>query len=352
MAAEAYARSVGKSTAELTDFERRAAFANAVLEEGERKFSKINLDVNPYTKLLASIRDLSQTALEFVNKGLAPIVGYLSNSPTALGLAIAGLGAILVKQALPALGEFKSGLASTAEAANALAVQKAEDAGRARLAIDADILSKVESMADDKVAAVDAAEQKIQQLEASGLNKRSAAYKLLQKDIIDVTEADIALVESKARAAEKSGDTQRAAAYREVTSAVREQISAEEDLISTRTQLASQLQRDAEGMTTYGMTVRAAQQAQDAATRANIVSNAAYNGSLIGTTAAMTLLRAEMNAAGIATNTFAGRLLIARGYLAALGGMVSTFMAALGPVMMIITALTAAFALNIFITAW
>jgi hypothetical protein len=345
MAAEAYAKSVGKSTSELTDFERRAAFANAVLAEGERKFSSINLDVNPYTKLLASIKDLAQVSLEFVNKGLAPIVSYLSNSPTALGVAIAALGSILVKQALPAIGEFKAGLASAAEGANQLAIQKAEDAGKARLAIDADILKKVESMADDKVAAVDAAEQKIQALEASNINKRSAAYKLLQKDIADVTDADISAVEARAKAAEKSGDLQRATAYREVTSAVMEHKKAEDDLIVTKQQLSKQLEKDATSMTTYGMTVRAAEQAQTAATKANIVSNAAYNGSLIGTTAAMAMMRTEMQAAGIATNTFSGKLLLARGALMAFAGQVSTLMAALGPIMLIITGISLAFSL-------
>ena len=344
-AAEDYAKSVGKSVTELTDFEKRAAFANAVLTEGEKKFGQINLDVNPYTKLLASIKDLAQASLEFINKGLAPIVSYLSNSPTALGVAIAALGTVLIKQALPALGEFKAGLASTADKANQLSVQKAQDAAKARLAIDANILTKVEAMADYKVAAVDAAEQKIQALEASGINKKSAAYKLLQKDIADVTKADIAAVEARAKAAENAGDTKRAAAYRAVTSAVLEHKQAEEDLILTKKNLSTQLEKDAAGMTTYGMTVRAAEKAQTAATRAGIISNAAYNGSLIGVTASMTLMRAEMQLAGIATNTFAGGLLLARGALAAVGGMVSTVMAAFGPLMLIITAVSLVFSL-------
>jgi len=344
-AAEDYAKNVGKSVTELTDFERRAAFANAVLAEGEAKFSQIKLDVNPYTKLLASIKDLAQVSLEFINKGLAPIVSYLSNSPTALGVAIAALGTVLVKQALPALGEFKAGLASTADRANQLSLQKAQDASKARLAIDADILNKVEALADDKVAAVDAAERKIQVIEASGLNKRSAAYKLLQKDITEVTQADIDAVEKRAKIAEKAGDIKSASAYREVTSAVLEQKKAEEDLVITKQNLSKQLEKDASGMTTYGMTVRAAEKAQTAATNASIVSNTAYNGSLIGVRASMTLMRAEMQAAGIATNTFAGKLLLARGALAAVGGAVSTAMSAFGPLMLIITAASLAFSL-------
>jgi len=344
-AAEEYAKSVGKSVNELTDFERRASFANAVLAEGEAKFSSIKLDVNPYTALLANIKDLAQVSLEFINKGLAPIIGYLNNSPTALGIAIAGIGAILVKQALPALGEFKAGLASAADSATQLSVQKAQDASKARLAIDANMLSKVEAMADDKVAAVDAAEQKIQALEASGLSKKSAAYKLLQKDIADVTQADIDGVEQRARAAESVGDTKRAALYRETTAAVIEHKKAEEDLVTTRQTLSKQLEKDAQGMTVYGMTVQAAEKAQSAATKANILSNAAYNGSLIGVSGSLALMRSEMLAAGIATNTLSGKLMLARGALVAFGGAAGTVMAALNPVLLIITAVSFAFSL-------
>jgi hypothetical protein len=59
----------------------------------------------------------------------------------------------------------------------------------------------------------------------------------------------------------------------------------------------------------------------------------------------MTLMRAEMQAAGIATNTFAGRLLLARGALVAVGGAIATAMSALNPILLIITAVSLAFSL-------
>lgn len=43
-AVTAYAKKVNKATSELTQFERQMAFANAVLEEGERKFNEIKID--------------------------------------------------------------------------------------------------------------------------------------------------------------------------------------------------------------------------------------------------------------------------------------------------------------------
>ncbi len=104
---EAYARQLGKSVSALTDFEKKQAFANAVLEEGERKFNSIKLDVNPYSKIAASMTNIAQIALELVNKGLTPILNILSASPTALAIAMAGLATILLKQALPAIGMFR-----------------------------------------------------------------------------------------------------------------------------------------------------------------------------------------------------------------------------------------------------
>ena len=121
---EAYARQLGKSVSALTDFEKKQAFANAVLEEGERKFGNIQIDANPYSKLLASMTNVAQTGLELVNKVLTPILNVLSSNPTALAAVMAGLGGILLKQAIPALGQFKKSLEDAAIFAN----KKAQEA--------------------------------------------------------------------------------------------------------------------------------------------------------------------------------------------------------------------------------
>ena len=107
---EKYARELGKSVSALTDFEKKQAFANAVLEEGERKFSSINIDTNPYTQLSASLANVAQTGLELVNTVLGPLASSLAKSPTALGLALTGIAGILLKQAIPALGQYRKGI--------------------------------------------------------------------------------------------------------------------------------------------------------------------------------------------------------------------------------------------------
>jgi lambda family phage tail tape measure protein len=116
-ATEDYARAIGKPVAALTDFERRQAFANAVLEEGARKFGQIEIPTNPYDKLLATLKNVAQAGLEIVNNVLGPFAKLLSNN-TGLLIGVIGLiGAKIVKDALPAIGQWRSGLKEAADAA-------------------------------------------------------------------------------------------------------------------------------------------------------------------------------------------------------------------------------------------
>lgn len=125
-ASQNYARSIGKSASALTDFEKRQAFANEVLSQAEQKFGSIKLDANPYQKILASIQNLMQSGLELVNKVLTPVLDLLSKSPTALAVVLAGIGTMLLKQAIPAISMFRENLSKAAEQADALSAKTAE----------------------------------------------------------------------------------------------------------------------------------------------------------------------------------------------------------------------------------
>lgn len=114
-AARAYALSMGKSATALSDFERRQAFANAVLTQAEKKFSEIDLDINPYTKLLATLKDLAFAGLDLVNTVLGPLVKLLSESPAALSTLLGVITAKLVTSAIPALAEWRASLRLAAE---------------------------------------------------------------------------------------------------------------------------------------------------------------------------------------------------------------------------------------------
>ena len=116
-ATEDYARAIGKPVSALTDFEKRQAFANAVLEEGARKFGQIDIPTNPYDKLLATLKNVSQAGLEIVNNVLGPFAKLLANNSVLLVGAIALIGGKIVKDALPAIGEWRTGLKAAADAA-------------------------------------------------------------------------------------------------------------------------------------------------------------------------------------------------------------------------------------------
>ena len=113
-ASEDYARSVGKSVNSLTDFEKRQAFANAVLAEGIEKFGEISVQTNPYDQLLANLKDTAQTILSTVNTVVAPVAKLLADNTGLIGAAFALMGIKIVQQALPALLSWQQGLKAAA----------------------------------------------------------------------------------------------------------------------------------------------------------------------------------------------------------------------------------------------
>jgi len=106
-ATQDFAIANNKLASQLTLAEKRQAFMNAVLEEGERKFSAIGnaVDVNPYDKLAASFNDLTKTVLGFLNTALVPFVEFLNSSTLALVGVLSAFGGTIVKSMAPSIGE-------------------------------------------------------------------------------------------------------------------------------------------------------------------------------------------------------------------------------------------------------
>ena len=116
-AAEEYARKLGKSASQLTNFEKRQAFTNATLEQAREKFGQIELDANPYDKLAASFADLSKAGLNLLNKVLEPIVSIFAESTLALTGALALFASTISTQLI-------GGLSSYAEKARDAALEQ------------------------------------------------------------------------------------------------------------------------------------------------------------------------------------------------------------------------------------
>lgn len=178
-AASDYARTLGKPVTALTEFEKRASFASAVLTEVETKFSNIKLDANPYSQLLAGLKDIMQVGLETINKVLGPLVSTLASSPTGLAVAIGLVAATLVKQAIPAINTFKDNLQQSTIEARKLAAFRANEAKAARVAKKDAVLAEVANEADVKLAAADNLSAALAKKDANNFGARTLAHKYL-----------------------------------------------------------------------------------------------------------------------------------------------------------------------------
>ena len=107
-AASKYADSIGIAAAELTEFQKRTAFANEAITQGKDKFEAFaDVDVDGFAVLAASFADLAQNALSFINSGLVPIIQYLEGNKGLLIGLFAAIGLSILKSIVPAMGQFR-----------------------------------------------------------------------------------------------------------------------------------------------------------------------------------------------------------------------------------------------------
>jgi len=122
-----YALKTGKSAASLSAFERRQAFLNAVLAEGELKFGGLNqkIEVNPYDKLAASFDNLTKNTLNFLNNslGVGSFVGFLSTSVSGLIGVILLFASTIQKSLLGSLSDLSKKSLEAAQAAREQSAQ-------------------------------------------------------------------------------------------------------------------------------------------------------------------------------------------------------------------------------------
>ena len=92
-AAAAYARTIGKTASELTEFERRQAFGTGVITEGLRKFGAINTTVDTtaetFNRLTTQVRDLGVNLGREASDFLAPFISEISNNTGVLAAGVA-----------------------------------------------------------------------------------------------------------------------------------------------------------------------------------------------------------------------------------------------------------------------
>lgn len=104
-ATEKYAASIGKTAGALSQFERRQAFTNAIIADGESKFAAISkaIDVNPYDKLAATFDNLSKTVMNAFSTVISPVISFLSDNVVMLAGTMTFLGTSVIRMMIPAL---------------------------------------------------------------------------------------------------------------------------------------------------------------------------------------------------------------------------------------------------------
>ena len=117
-AAEKYAAAVGKTVSQLSNFEKRQAFANAVAEEGAQKFRDIDTTANTSSesleKLSATISNIGISVGGFIAKVIAPLAealtGNLIASIGAFGILAKTVFGTTLREAQGSLQNFSSNI--------------------------------------------------------------------------------------------------------------------------------------------------------------------------------------------------------------------------------------------------
>ena len=119
-----YATALGVTAESLTQYQKRQAFANAVIKEGQAAFSGIGetIDPNAYDQLGAALQDLLKDTAQFINKGLEPMARFLAGSRTGMVAGVALFASTIRGALLPSLSkgatemsEFAAGLQKAAK---------------------------------------------------------------------------------------------------------------------------------------------------------------------------------------------------------------------------------------------
>jgi len=134
-AVENYAAQLGKAAADVTDFERRQAFLNAAIEQGELKYGRLGdaVQTNPYDRLAASFGNLAKSFISLANVAIGPLIDMLANNMMVLLGLLVMFGSTVVGKMFPALEGM--GTQSVAAAKHAQSHAKSERV-RAKAIID------------------------------------------------------------------------------------------------------------------------------------------------------------------------------------------------------------------------
>ena len=237
-AASKYAADLGVAATDLTEFQRRQAFANEALEQGEKKFGVFaDIDPAPLDRLSASLIDISQSALGFVTDALNPLLNFLINNSSVL---IGVFGAIvfsLLRQVVPALGTFALNATQAAEQAQTKLGEVAKQITAAQQAQIAGEIKVQQELKKTATAAAEAAKAKRKAAD-SGLGGQAVAAANQSLNRARSIQGEINALEEKSAALERSRRKTTEVRINKEQAAIKAEIAAKQEILRIEQQIA------------------------------------------------------------------------------------------------------------------
>lgn len=344
-AASKYAADLGVAVGDLTEFQRRQAFLNEAIEQGEKKFSAFSeVETDPFAKLATTFADITQTLLNFANRAIKPVVNLLAENKVIFTTVFIALAGALVRLAVPAFGAFTQSIAANA-AATQKAAEKAKNLANERGQQNANLHKQFLQQEKEKLQA-EAARIRAQNQSPAKLRVRgrdasaNLEAALLKSEVqgnarLQIIKQRLADIDSNRGKKQRQNNVQiqKEKALLEQEKVILEQILQKEQQIRTTRGL---------GVAKESLTQTQLQNARLQALRAESVANIVNTAQTQGLTAAFKSINIELSLAsqkaaelGVKFNIFSKAVIVAKGLLGSLavgiqnifekyGGLIST----------------------------
>ena len=330
-----YASTLGIAAGDLTEFQKRQAFANEGIEQGTKKFAAFSeIETDPFSKLATSFADLSQEVLSFVNRALKPIVDTLAENKGLLAGVFAGIALSLLRLAVPAMGKFTQAIAVNAQEA------------RENAEMQNDLLK--DRAAKSQASAIAEKENNINLEKGKILAaKTSQSYQGRGKALKDANsqlnkavtnEEKIAALSNKSAVLEKSRRKTNSAAIDEEQAAIAEEIRGRERVLQLEREIAAAKKDPASAIKPGSKADLDMQKAMRKEIKATGLANIAATAETQGFRAAMGSLTTQLNVAktsaktaGVSFGLMSQGLFLVSGAAVAAQAAITRLMMVLGP---------------------
>lgn len=185
-AASKYAADLGVAVGDLTEFQKRQAFLNEALEQGEQKFQVFeDIEIDAFAKLQTTFADLTQDILSFTNIAITPLINILAENRLIFTLIFSAVATTLLRMAIPAMTQFTARTVENAVAARQAAAEQQKQSNAKIALINAELKAeqalKREKLEQDRLQI-----QRDTKTSSIGVGGRDASKRIeaaLQKEI-------------------------------------------------------------------------------------------------------------------------------------------------------------------------